>query len=212
MNDAERRQWRIDRSGKLTASRAHDILVGRPKSLRRILREIRDEAALLAGGGDPAELDVAAVRWGNEWEATARAEYELATGYEVAPGGFHVLGEIGLARLVGASPDGLVGDAGVLEIKCGMSPNTHISYIANGPSTRAVAQMQFQLWVTGRAWAHFASFDPRHPASTRIYVQRVPRDDFFIERMTEKVLALAEHLGNGTDPADAADEPIELFA
>lgn len=211
MNDEERRQWRIDRSGKLTASRAHDLMVGRPKSLRRILAEIRTEALALAAGEDPEELEVSAVRWGREWEPVARAEYELSTGYEVVDGGFHLLGADPLGSLVGASPDGLVGEAGLLEIKCGMSPNTHVSYIANGPSSRAFAQMQFQQWVTGRRWCHFASFDPRHPPATRLYVTRVARDEDFIARMAEKVLALAEHLRNGTDPADTGSEPPELF-
>lgn len=211
MNDAERRQWRIDRSGKLTASRAHDIMVGRPKSLCRILREIREEAAMLARGEDPLELDVAATRWGHEWEPVARAEYQLRTGYEVADGGFHVLGQDPLGALVGASPDGLVMASGVLEIKCGMSPNTHVSYIANGPSPRAFAQMQFQMWVTGRAWAHFVSFDPRHPDATRLFVARVVRDETFVERLAEKVLALAVHLRDDTNPEDGQGEPPELF-
>jgi len=200
------------RAGKLTASRAHDILVGRPKSLRRILADIRHEAAILAAGEVPPEVNSAATRWGNEWEDTARTEYQIRTSYDAEAGGFHVLGADPLGSLVGASPDGLVGVSGVLEIKCGMSPNTHVSYIANGPSARAHAQMQFQMWCTGRRWAHFVSFDPRHPDATRLYVQRVPRDEFFIEKMAEKVLSLAEHLMNGTEgPADIDNNEINLF-
>ena len=205
MTDEERVAWRIARSGKLTASRAHDLLVGRPATLRRIIAEIRQESEWLAAGNAPVESDAAPLRWGNQWEPVARAVYQLETGYEVEDGGFHLLGADPLGSLVGASPDGLVLKRGVLEIKCGMSPSTHISYISNGPSPRAFAQMQFQMWVLGREWAHFVSYDPRHPPSTRMFVLLVEKDEEFIRAMAEKVLALAEYLRDGTDGPEDHD-------
>ena len=77
----------------------------------------------------------------------------------------------------GASPDGLVGDDGWLEIKC---PNTatHIEYLLEGTVPgKYIAQMQWQMACTGRSWCDLVSFDPRLPAELSIHIRRLPRDD-----------------------------------
>lgn len=87
----------------------------------------------------------------------------------------------------GASPDGLVGDAGLVEIKC---PNTatHIETLLTGVVPgKYETQMQWQMACTGRAWCDFASFDPRMPEAMRLFVKRVERDGPRIAELEEEV-------------------------
>jgi predicted phage-related endonuclease len=87
----------------------------------------------------------------------------------------------------GASPDGLVGDDGVLEIKC---PNTatHIdTLLTQVVPSKYLTQIAWQLACTGRKWADFVSFDPRLPTELQLFVKRVPRDDAYIQMLEEEV-------------------------
>jgi predicted phage-related endonuclease len=96
--------------------------------------------------------------------------------------------------MAGASPDGLVGDDGLLEIKC---PNTatHIetllSQIVPGKYN---TQMQFQMACTGRSWCDFVSFDNRLPAELQLFVKRVPRDNMYIRLMEEEIVKFLNEL------------------
>ncbi|MDP3492789.1 MAG: YqaJ viral recombinase family protein, partial [Hyphomonadaceae bacterium] len=94
----------------------------------------------------------------------------------------------------GASPDGLVGVDGLVEIKC---PNTatHIdTLLMGGVAGTYVTQIQWQLACTGRAWCDFASYDPRLPAEMRLFVQRVDRDDAMIAELEREVQAFLAEL------------------
>jgi hypothetical protein len=88
----------------------------------------------------------------------------------------------------GASPDGLVGADGLVEIKC---PNTatHIATLLDGKvPAKYITQMQWQLaCVPARQWCDFVSFDPRMPAELQLFIQRVPRDDATIADLEEQV-------------------------
>jgi predicted phage-related endonuclease len=91
--------------------------------------------------------------------------------------------------MTGASPDGLVGDDGLVEIKC---PNTatHIETLLSGKvPAKYVTQMAWQMACTGRAWCDFVSFDPRMPEHMRLFVQRVDRDDTLIATLEAEVSA-----------------------
>jgi hypothetical protein len=95
--------------------------------------------------------------------------------------------------MAGASPDGLVGDDGLVEIKC---PNTatHIATLTGAPIDRKyVYQMQWQMACTGTAWCDFASFDPRLPLEMQLHVRRIDRDDALLAEIEAEVTAfLAE--------------------
>jgi len=96
--------------------------------------------------------------------------------------------------MTGASPDGLVGGSGLLEVKC---PNTatHLDTLSSGkPKGIYVTQMQWQMAVTGRAWCDFASFDPRLPDELRLFVTRIDRDDALIEELESEVVAFLVEL------------------
>lgn len=126
----------------------------------------------------------AAMLWGTDTEPHARAAYAF---YRDAP-----VTEVGLVRhprIEGthASPDGLVGDDGLVEIKC---PNTatHIETLRGDKvPTKYVTQMQWQMACTDRQWCDFASFDPRLPEEMRLFVTRVERDETRIGELEELV-------------------------
>ena len=87
----------------------------------------------------------------------------------------------------GASPDGLVGDDGLVEIKCPES-HTHIGYVLDGQvPEKYIPQMQWQMACTGRQWCDFVSYDPRCPEGLRLFVKRLDRDDIYISTAEETV-------------------------
>jgi putative phage-type endonuclease len=167
-------EWFAARLGKVTASRMADLMArtktGWGASRANYMAELLVERLT----GQPADgYESPAMRWGTEQEPFARAAYEFRTDADVALAGF--VDHPGIAAS-GASPDGLVGEDGLLEIKC---PNTatHIETLLSGSiPQKYFDQMQWQMACTGRAWCDFASFDPRLPESMRLWVQRVQRD------------------------------------
>lgn len=184
-------EWFAERCGKATASRIADI-VARTKSGYSASRA--NYAAQLVAErltGTVAESYTnAAMQWGTEKEPEARAAYEWETDATVVEVGFVAHPTIAMS---GASPDGLVGDDGLVEIK---APNTatHIETLLGGTvPAKYVTQMQWQMACTGRRWCDFVSYDPRLPDEMRLFVQRVERDDARIAELEEEVSAfLAE--------------------
>ncbi|ADJ23356.1 phage-type endonuclease [Hyphomicrobium denitrificans ATCC 51888] len=132
----------------------------------------------------------AAMQWGHDTEPQARAMYEFMRDVAVQQVGLVLHPSINKSH---ASPDGLVGDAGLIEIKC---PNTatHIeTLLSEDVEGKYIKQMQWQMACCGRAWCDFVSFDPRLPAEMQMFVQRVPRDDGFIAELEREArLFLAE--------------------
>lgn len=132
----------------------------------------------------------AAMQWGHDTEPQARAMYEFMRDVAVQQVGLVLHPSINKSH---ASPDGLVGDDGLIEIKC---PNTatHIeTLLSEDVEGKYVKQMQWQMACCGRAWCDFVSFDPRLPAEMQMFVQRVPRDDEFIAELEREArLFLAE--------------------
>ncbi len=88
---------------------------------------------------------------------------------------------------VGCSPDGFIELDGLVEIKCPES-TTHVEWMQSGTwPAEHYPQMQGQMWVTGRQWCDFVSFDPRMPEKLRLYVVRVNRDDGYISKLADEV-------------------------
>lgn len=177
-------EWHAARLGKVTASRIADVVAktktGYGASRATYMAQLICERLT----GQPTEgFTNAAMQWGTDTEPRARAAYELQTGFSVQEVGFIPLEGIA----AGASPDGLVGDDGLVEIKC---PNTatHIDYLLKGsvPGKYAL-QMQWQMLCTGRKWCDFVSFDPRLPADLEMWIKRVDRDDALIADLAIEV-------------------------
>jgi hypothetical protein len=170
--------WRDARLGRLTASRAHDILA-RPRRFAEesaARRAYRRQLVCERLAGVPFErpfVSRAMVR-GREKEGAARAAYAARTGQVVHTSGFVAHD----ALRAGCSLDGHVDDfAGVLEIK---APNTvtHLRYLATRRVPRRYrSQITHHLWMTGAAWCDFVSFDDRVPARLQLLVVRVHRAD-----------------------------------
>ena len=126
----------------------------------------------------------AAMEWGVEHEPFARGAYEAKTGNLVDQVGAIDHPSIAMSA---ASPDGLVGDEGCLEIKC---PNTatHIETIlGEEPAKKYYDQMQWQMACTGRKWCDFVSYDPRMPEHLKLLVKRVERNDVYIAELEREV-------------------------
>lgn len=178
-------EWFQIRAGKVTASRIADVTAktksGYSASRANYMAQLICERLT----GLPQEsFTNAAMQRGTDQEPIARAEYEALQGVFVDEMGFAAHPTI---ESSGASPDGLIGSDGLIEIKC---PNTatHIETLLSGePDAKYIKQMQWQMSCTGRAWCDFVSFDPRMPEKLRLYVKRVQRDDSLIAELEEEV-------------------------
>jgi putative phage-type endonuclease len=176
-------EWHAQRAGKLTASRFHEAVTKTKNGewgASRANYRAEIVVARKSNGWLHKRFVSDAMRWGTETQPQAQAVYEIRTGLEIAECGF--IDHPGLAGS-GASPDGLIGEDGMVEFKC---PNTatHFDMILGGPIKHAyVLQMQWQMACTGRAWCDFVSFDPRVEERLRLHVRRHTRDDGMIERM-----------------------------
>jgi putative phage-type endonuclease len=184
-------EWKQARCGRVTASRVHDIVAvtrsgGYTSGRKNYLAELVCER--LTGVPAPS-YQSAAMAYGSETEPEARFAYALKTGVEIEEVGFIPHPTISMA---GASPDGLIGKDGLVEIKC---PNTatHIETLlgatrGGGLMPGYFDQMQFQMACTGRQWCDFVSFDNRLPEPMQMSIYRVKRDDKAISKLEEEVV------------------------
>lgn len=184
-------EWHKLRLGKATASRIADAIAktktGWGASRTNYMAELIAERLT---GVVVEGYTNAAMQWGIDTEAEARAAYEFRTDCEVMEAGF--IGHPSIA-MSGASPDGLVGTDGLVEFKC---PNTatHIdTLLGKFVDGKYLTQMQWQMACTGRQWCDWVSYDPRLPEEMRLFVERVERDDKEIAILEDEVsLFLAE--------------------
>ena len=177
-------EWFAARLGKVTASRAADVMTKKGSAARANLSAQLVLERLTNTKGE--SFSSAAMQWGVDQEPFARAAYEAHSGVWVDTVGFVQHPTIERA---GASPDGLVGHDGLVEIKC---PNTAtmIDTLLTGkvPSNYAT-QMQMQMACTGRAWCDYAVFDSRMPVKAQLFVKRVQRDQKFIDDMEKEIIS-----------------------
>lgn len=180
-------EWKAARAGKVTASRVADVIAkgkgGAESASRRNLRA-QIVAEILTGQSQDGEFKSAAMQWGTENEPFARAAYETKADVMVDQVGLIIHPANPRAA---ASPDGLIGDDGLVEIKC---PNTatHLDYLLAGEVPKEYQpQMLWQMACTERKWCDFVSFDPRLPEHLQLFVKRFNRDDKRIEEMEHEV-------------------------
>jgi putative phage-type endonuclease len=178
-------EWHQIRLGKVTASRVADILAKTKTGPSASRQNYLIELALQRTTGVIQEsYSNAAIEHGIQTEPQARVAYEVKTGNFVDQVAFVDHPSI---KGFGCSPDGLVGDKGLLEIKCPNSA-THWEYFkSKEPPKKYFIQMQAQLAVTGREWCDFVSFDPRMPERSQLLVVNVPRDNEFIVYMEAEI-------------------------
>ena len=205
MNEQGSAEWLQERCGKVTASRIADLMA-RTKSgysTSRANYAAQLIAERLTGCVAPSFTNAAMIH-GTETEPEARRAYEFFVDRDVQQVGFIPHPAIEMA---GASPDGLVGDDGLLELKCPLTA-THIDTLRNGSiPDKYIKQMQFQMACTGREWCDFASYDPRMPERMRLYVKRVARDAEAIAEIEAEVTAFLAEIDETVGKLLAAYEP-----
>ena len=185
-------QWFAARIGKVTASRVADVLAKTKTGYSATRDNYMAQLVCERLTGEKGEsFTNAAMQHGTDTEPLARAAYESLKDVLVDEVGFVPHPSIIMA---GASPDGLVGDDGLLEIKC---PNTatHIdTLLTQTVPSKYNTQMQFQMACTGRSWCDFVSFDNRLPEELQLFVKRVPRDDVFIKQTEDAIVKFLAEL------------------
>lgn len=186
------RDWHEMRCGSLTSSRLSDALA-KPKRVKDkdLGKELacranyRKELVIERLTGKTADHYVSApMEWGTLNEPVARTEYELSTGFEVK--------QIALAmhpriKWFSASTDGLVGDDGLIEIKCLRSIN-HLDILIAGEIPEDYHwQMLGGMACAERQWCDFVSYDPRMPEGLQLFIKRFERNDALIAGMQLEV-------------------------
>lgn len=187
-------EWFAARLGKVTASRVADVIAktksGYSTSRDNYMAQLVCERLT---GQQGESFTNAAMQHGTETEPLARSAYEAYADLMVEEVGFVQHPKIEQA---GASPDGLVGLFGMLEIKC---PNTatHIdTLLTQTVPTKYITQMQWQMRCCERQWCDYVSFDNRLPADLQLFVKRVEFDKAYVAMLEEEVNLFLKELDN----------------
>ncbi len=185
-------EWFAARLGNVTASRVADVIAKTKSGYSASRENYMAQLICERMTNTVAEsFSSPAMQWGTETEPLARAAYESVADVLVDEVGYIAHPTIERA---GASPDGLIGVFGLLEIKC---PNTatHIdTLISEQVPTKYITQMQWQMSCTGRTWADFVSFDPRLPSGLQMFVKRVEFDAEYVAMLKEEVIKFLAEL------------------
>lgn len=179
-------EWLTARRGKITGSRfkdARDKLKGGQPS-KASIGYAMDIARERIGGSAPPKFQNAAMRTGTEQEPFARAMYEARTGHMVDEAGFYLSDD----GVFGLSPDGLIDDDGVLEIKTMISSDTLFTAVADGDVSAYMDQCMGYLWLLGRQWVDLTLWCPdlNHMA-----IHRITRNEDAIEALETDLMAFA---------------------
>jgi putative phage-type endonuclease len=184
--------WFQSRMGKVTASRVADVIAKTKTGYSTSRDNYMAQLVCERMTNTVAEsFSNSAMQWGTETEPLARAAYEAHADVLVDEVAMITHPTIEAA---GASPDGLVGDDGQLEIKC---PNTatHIdTLLTQTVPGKYITQMQWQMACTGRKWCDFVSFDPRMSDGLQLFVKRVEFDPVYVAMLEKEVIQFLTEL------------------
>jgi len=199
MNEQGTAEWHADRAAKITASNFAKIMAnGRSLSVTHDGKEFSFGAGAVtymntliteAFTGVRPDIEAPQLDWGNLHEPEARERYELMRFVKVKTTG-HIDSDF---EGVGGSPDGLVLQDGLIEIKCPYNPVVHLQRLEEKRvPTEYIAQIQGYLWLTGRQWCDYLDYDPRWPLDKQVMICRIPRNADYIAILQERVLAFRE--------------------
>jgi putative phage-type endonuclease len=185
-------EWLMEKVGKVGASKAYTVSAKQKNGSYYADRETYlYEIAVEQLTGRPTErITNQYMDWGTKWEPEARNVYAATTFEEVNQVGFiphpFILNS-------GCSPDGVVGNTGLVEFKC-PTTKTHVNTIRSGEVPKIYySQVQWQLaCLPEREWVDFASYDPRMPEKGQLFVKRVNRDKTHISMLEEEIKKFLE--------------------
>lgn len=185
-------EWFATRLGKVTASKVSDVVAKTKSGYGASRATYMSQLLVERLTGTRTEFySNAAMQWGTDTEPQARAAYEFITNNSVIEEGFIPHPTI---EMSGASPDGLVNDDGMLEIKC-PNTSTHVQTLLDEKiPKRYVDQMQWQMACAEREWCDFVSFDPRLPDGNDFFCTRLKRDDKRIADLESEVTDFLDEL------------------
>lgn len=179
-------EWFALRVGKITASNFADMF---SKETTAAFQDIHSNAACeqLFGADEEEGYKSELMQRGNDLEPIAREIYENINQVEVTNGGFFELNEF-----IGASPDGLVGEKGIIEIKCPLKKTWFKYAIDDKLPSKYYWQVYGQLYVTGRQWCDFIAYHP----TLGLFVKRVERDEVIMAELENRINLSIEIIKN----------------
>lgn len=212
MNEFQRTtDWYLARKGMITASEIVNILTkGRGKDevfgktalsyLNEKLAERFMDAEQFIFYSEDVKRSTPAMRWGNEYEDTARKVYEMASGNTVMDEPFQKLK--GFDDYVGGSPDGRLSTMdGIIEIKCPYNPAVHLEHLnwktpkdllAGNP--QYYAQVQANMLITGTEYCDFISYSPLYRNKMDLSILKVPKDEEYLKNLMERINLAVEYI------------------
>jgi len=133
-----------------------------------------------------------AMTHGNDYEGKAILKYEETTGKTV----IYEQKFIQKDEWIGGTPDGFVGDDGLIEVKCPFNGGNHLQTLLTGEiyNTDYVYQMQGYMWITDRKWCDFVTYDPDLIDELQLSITRVERDEQIIEGIAQVMQTVIEKI------------------
>jgi len=193
-------EWFQERCGRATASRFKDVLAKIKSGEAATRRNYRAQLVVERLTQLAQETySNAAMQYGTETEPQARAAYEFKTDNAVEEVGFIQHSDL----LAGCSPDGLIGADGGIEIKCPFQSAVHIDTLLTGMPSEHMAQIQGSMWITGRQWWDFVSYDGRLPAHLQLHVERIERNGQYITALEADILAFLDEVSETVKKLEA---------
>ena len=165
-------EWYAIRRGKMSASNAETIIAN-GKGLETYIYNLMAEYYSSAEKENYINADM---QRGIDLEPEAKIEFQFYTGLDIKE-----VGCVELNDYILASPDGLIGNDGLIEIKC---PNDSVYFkllLSNNIKPEYIAQMQMQMYVTDRQYCYFVSYNPNFEKS--LYIKKINRDEEMIDKL-----------------------------
>jgi len=190
--------WHADRCGKVTASPIIKVYKKNKNGSYSSERETYFYQVLSETLTRIPSTSVksAAMQRGIDKEAEAREAYTRKTNYPVTEAPFVPHPRI---KNAGASPDGYVGDDGLIEIKAPTSSTTVKVWLKDYLDETYLGQMQWQMACTGRQWCDYVVYDDRMPNGLQIYVKRIERDDAMIADIEKEVMKFLTEISDAVE-------------
>jgi len=183
----------MNKQGKLTPSRFIDIMTGGRSKAEKFGKTSMSYAYRVACERLGVEIQdpyAKSMDWGNEYELDAIEAYQTQTGQMVT---LNDVIQHPTLDYVAGTPDGLIGSEGIIEVKCPYNSVNHLMNLKSGAQLDDYKyQIQGYLWITGRKWCDFVSYDPRFKKDLQLAIYRVDRDQLLIDELAARVQEFEE--------------------